>query len=146
MTTPDRNDTLRTDERTDQPSTADLAAVRTDADQQPAGDVADGSTASTSDMSGMQDDARRPLFAEQELDGYRSRWQTVQVRFVDDPRDTVKEADALVAELMQRLAQTFSEERSNLEGQWERGTDVSTEDLRVAMQRYRSFFDRLLAA
>ena len=94
----------------------------------------------------MQDDERRPLFAEQELDGYRSRWQTVQVRFVDDPRDTVKEADALVAELMQRLAQTFSEERSNLEGQWERGTDVSTEDLRVAMQRYRSFFDRLLAA
>jgi len=141
--TPDRDDTPRTDDRTDQPSTADLAAVRTDADEQPAGDVMDGSTSSTSDM---QDDARRPLFAEQELDGYRSRWQTVQVRFVDDPRDTVKEADALVAELMQRLAQTFSEERSDLEGQWERGTDVSTEDLRVAMQRYRSFFDRLLAA
>jgi hypothetical protein len=143
MMTPDRDDTLRTDDRTDQPSTADLAAVRTDADEQPADDVMDGSTSSTSDM---QDDARRPLFAEQELDGYRSRWQTVQVRFVDDPRDTVKEADALVAELMQRLAQTFSVERSNLEGQWERGTDVSTEDLRVAMQRYRSFFDRLLAA
>ena len=143
MMTPDRDDTPRTDDRTDQPSTADLAAVRTDADGQPAGEVTEGSTSSTSDM---QDDARRPLFAEQELDGYRSRWQTVQVRFVDDPRDTVKEADALVAELMQRLAQTFSEERSNLEGQWERGTDVSTEDLRVAMQRYRSFFDRLLAA
>jgi hypothetical protein len=143
MMTPDRDDTLRTDDRTDQPSTADLAAVRTDADGQPAGEVTEGATSSTSDM---QDDERRPLFAEQELDGYRSRWQTVQVRFVDDPRDTVKEADALVAELMQRLAQTFSEERSNLEGQWERGTDVSTEDLRVAMQRYRSFFDRLLAA
>jgi hypothetical protein len=143
MTTPDRADTLRNDDGTDQPSTADLAAVRTDADDQPAGDVTEAPTSSTSDT---HDDARRPLFAEQELDGYRSRWQTVQVRFVDDPRDTVKEADALVAELMQRLAQTFSEERSNLEGQWERGTDVSTEDLRVAMQRYRSFFDRLLAA
>jgi hypothetical protein len=144
MMTPDRDDTLRTDDATEQPSTADLAAVRTDGDDT----RVDATTtdASTASMSGSQDDARRPLFAEQELDGYRSRWQTVQVRFVDDPRDTVKEADALVAELMQRLSQTFAEERSNLEGQWERGTDVSTEDLRVAMQRYRSFFDRLLAA
>ena len=142
MMTPDRDDTLRTDDATEQPSTADLAAVGTDGDAQ---DTTSRDTADST-MSDGQDDARRPLFAEQELDGYRSRWQTVQVRFVDDPRDTVKEADALVAELMQRLAQTFAEERSNLEGQWERGTDVSTEDLRVAMQRYRSFFDRLLAA
>jgi hypothetical protein len=70
----------------------------------------------------------------------------VQVGFVDDPQGTVKEADTLVAELMQRLAQTFAEERASLESQWERGTDVSTEDLRVTIQRYRSFFDRLLAA
>ena len=89
---------------------------------------------------------RRLYLDNEELDGYRQRWQVVQVRFVDEPRDTVKQADALVAELMQRLAQTFAEERSNLESQWERGSDVSTEDLRVAMQRYRSFFDRLLAA
>ena len=70
----------------------------------------------------------------------------MQVGFVDEPRGSVQEADALVAELMQRLAQTFSDERTSLEAQWEQGADVSTEDLRVAMQRYRSFFDRLLRA
>jgi hypothetical protein len=92
------------------------------------------------------DDARRPLLPENDLAGYRSRWDAVQVRFVDEPRDSVKEADALVADLMQRLAETFAEERTSLEQHWEQGTDVSTEDLRIAMQRYRSFFDRLLAA
>ena len=66
--------------------------------------------------------------------------------FVDEPRQAVEEADALVADLMTRLAQSFSEERKGLEGQWDRGDDVSTEDLRVALQRYRTFFDRLLAA
>ena len=55
-------------------------------------------------------------------------------------------ADQLVAEIMQRLAESFARERSDLEQQWDRGEDVSTEDLRVALQRYRSFFQRLLAA
>ena len=64
----------------------------------------------------------------------------------EEPRQAVEEADALVADLMTRLAQSFSEERKGLEGQWDRGDDVSTEDLRIALQRYRSFFDRLLAA
>jgi hypothetical protein len=89
---------------------------------------------------------RRPLLADEELDGFRGRWDAVQVGFVDEPRGSVQQADALVAELMQRLAQTFSDERTSLESQWEQGADVSTEDLRVAMQRYRSFFDRLLTA
>jgi hypothetical protein len=88
----------------------------------------------------------RPLLADEELDGFRGRWDAVQVGFVDEPRGSVQQADALVAELMQRLAQTFSDERTSLESQWEQGADVSTEDLRVAMQRYRSFFDRLLRA
>jgi hypothetical protein len=66
--------------------------------------------------------------------------------FVDEPRRAVEQADALVADLMQRLASVFSDERKSLEGQWDRGDDVSTEDLRVALQRYRSFFDRLLSA
>jgi hypothetical protein len=92
------------------------------------------------------EEQRRPLLADEELDGFRVRWDAVQVGFVDEPRGSVQEADALVAELMQRLAQTFSDERTSLESQWEQGTDVSTEDLRVAMQRYRSFFDRLLRA
>jgi hypothetical protein len=69
-----------------------------------------------------------------------------QTSFVDEPRRTVEEGDTLVAELMQRLANSFAEERQSLETQWDRGDDVSTEDLRVALQRYRSFFDRLLSA
>ena len=89
---------------------------------------------------------RRPLFDDDELGTYRSRWDEVQARFVDDPRGTVKEADALVNDVMQRLTQTFTDERSSLESQWSEGKDVSTEDLRIAMQRYRSFFARLLAA
>jgi len=88
----------------------------------------------------------RPLLEDEELDGFRGRWDAVQVGFVDEPRGSVQQADALVAELMRRLAQTFSDERTSLESQWEQGADVSTEDLRVAMQRYRSFFDRLLRA
>jgi hypothetical protein len=91
-------------------------------------------------------DERRPLFDDDELGTYRSRWDQMQARFVDDPRGTVKEADALVNDLMQRLTQTFTDERSTLESQWSEGKDASTEDLRVAMQRYRSFFARLLAA
>ena len=88
----------------------------------------------------------RPLLVDEELDGFRGRWDAVQVGFVDEPRGSVQQADALVAELMQRLAKTFSDERTSLESQWEQGADVSTEDLRVALQRYRSFFDRLLRA
>jgi hypothetical protein len=92
------------------------------------------------------EEQRRALLADEELDGFRGRWDAVQVGFVDEPRGSVQQADALVAELMQRLAQTFSDERTYLESQWEQGADVSTEDLRVALQRYRSFFDRLLRA
>jgi hypothetical protein len=77
---------------------------------------------------------------------YRSRWNDLQTQFVDDPRDTVATADALVAELMQELASGFNDARTRLEERWSRGDDVSTEDLRVALQRYRSFFERLLAA
>ena len=91
-------------------------------------------------------DERRPLFDDDELGTYRSRWGEVQARFVDDPRGTVKDADALVNDVMQQLTRTFTDERSSLESQWSEGKDASTEDLRVAMQRYRSFFARLLAA
>jgi hypothetical protein len=89
---------------------------------------------------------REPLFEAADRDSFGERWTSVQAAFVDDPRDAVKEADTLVAELMKRLAKTFSEERSRLESQWDNDEDVSTEDLRIALQRYRSFFDRLLSA
>ena len=86
------------------------------------------------------------LLADEDVGGFRSRWSEIQVRFVDEPRGSVQKADGLVAEMMGRLTQMFSEERTRLEGQWERGDDVSTEDLRIALQRYRSFFERLLSA
>ncbi len=88
----------------------------------------------------------QPLFAETEVTELRGRWTGVQTAFVDEPRHAVEEADKLVATVMQRLADGFASERANLEKQWDRGDNVSTEDLRVALQRYRSFFDRLLAA
>jgi hypothetical protein len=90
--------------------------------------------------------AGRPLFDADEGAELRDRWGAIQTGFVDEPRQAVEEADALVADLMRRLAQSFSEERKGLEGQWDRGDDVSTEDLRVALRRYRSFFTRLLSA
>lgn len=87
-----------------------------------------------------------PLFADEERSDLQQRWEALQTRFVDDPKTTVEEADQLVADLMQRLAESFAQERSSLEAQWSRGDDVSTEDLRVSLQRYRSFFERLLSA
>jgi hypothetical protein len=85
-----------------------------------------------------------PLFSESEMRNFRSEWSKVQTGFVDEPRQTVEDADKLVASVMQRLAEGFANERSGLEKQWDRGDNVSTEDLRVALQLYRSFFDRLL--
>ncbi|MFD8706736.1 hypothetical protein ACFV1W_29740 [Kitasatospora sp. NPDC059648] len=87
---------------------------------------------------------REPLLPAAETQELRERWQQVQTDFVDDPRQAVHTADALVADLMQRLAASFAERRSSLEGQWNRGDEVETEELRVALQQYRTFFNRLL--
>jgi hypothetical protein len=92
------------------------------------------------------DVAPTPLFSQTDVSDLRGRWTKVQTGFVDEPRRAVAEADKLVATVMQRLAEAFASERASLEKQWESGDNVSTEDLRVAMQRYRSFFDRLLNA
>lgn len=89
---------------------------------------------------------RGPLLPDEQTERFNARWQEIQASFVDEPRDSVARADALVADLMQRLAAGFSDERERLERQWDSGDDVSTEDLRVALTRYRSFFDRLLSA
>jgi hypothetical protein len=86
-----------------------------------------------------------PLFDESVDHDFRDRWREIQTGFVDEPRHAVEQADGLVAELMQRLAQNFSEQRNNLEHQWDASDKVSTEDLRVALTRYRSFFERLLS-
>jgi hypothetical protein len=87
-----------------------------------------------------------PLLAGENAEAFRARWTDIQNGFVDAPRQAVEQADGLTAELMQHLAKTFADERGRLEGQWDRGDDVSTDDLRAAFQRYRSFFERLLAA
>lgn len=84
------------------------------------------------------------LFRPEEAGQFRTRWTDVQGGFVDSPRSAVERADSLVAETMKRLAEMFAEERAKLETQWDRGDNVTTEDLRVALQRYRAFFDRLL--
>jgi len=86
-----------------------------------------------------------PLLPQDFTQDLRNRWQDAQAGFVDEPRTAVQHADELVAQAMKRLAETFADERQKLEAQWDRGGDVSTEDLRLALQRYRSFFQRLLS-
>ena len=86
-----------------------------------------------------------PLFAAKDAEGYRSRWQDVQARFVDAPRESVEAADTLVAEVIKQLATVFAEQQKQLESAIEREGKLSTEELRIALQRYRSFFDRLLS-
>jgi hypothetical protein len=87
-----------------------------------------------------------PLLPGSDADSFRERWHDLQTRFVDDPREAVEGAHKLVGELMQQLAQSFARERDGLEAQWAEGGEPSTEDLRIALQRYRSFFERLLSS
>src|ERR687886_174647 len=118
------------------------------ADDRPAPAAATAAAAGTGEGTatgdtGTGDGDAAPLLADAE--GFQARWEEIQVRFVDEPRGAVEDADALVATVMQRLAEGFAQERERLEAQWGRGEDISTEDLRVALQRYRSFFRRLLS-
>jgi hypothetical protein len=86
-----------------------------------------------------------PLFVGEETARMRAEWDAIQASFVDEPRQAVEAADRLVATAIRRLAEVFAEEKGRLEGQWDRGGDVSTEDLRQALRRYRSFFGRVLS-
>ena len=101
--------------------------------------------ASATDL-GAGGQAPAQLLEGDEMQSMRARWKDIQAEFVDEPRTAVQDADALVAELMQRLAQMFASERDQLESRWAGGDEVSTEDLRNGLRRYRSFFERLLAA
>lgn len=91
------------------------------------------------------DEQAGALFSPEEAKDFRSRWEAIQASFVDEPRQVVEQADTLVAVAIKRLAEMFAAERTKLEGQWDRGDNVSTEDLRLALRRYRSFFGRLLS-
>lgn len=135
---PDAEEQTSPADRDERPGTADIAAggVRENEADKDEGEL----------RRGEDSDEREPLLDEDATTDVRGRWVTIQASFVDEPRRAVQEADALVADLMKRLADSFATERGALEGQWDRGDEVSTEELRIALQRYRSFFDRLLSA
>jgi hypothetical protein len=85
------------------------------------------------------------LVPKQQCDELRSRWNTIQTSFIDEPRRAVKDADALVLAATKQLTDAFTERRNQLEKQWSRGDEVSTEELRLALQQYRAFFSRLMS-
>ncbi|MEU6072090.1 hypothetical protein ABZ864_48650 [Streptomyces sp. NPDC047082] len=132
--------------------------------QSPADNEREGSTSSdsdatadttgspgTTDAPGMPDtsdssvDEAPQLLTQGEDRDFRNRWQEIQNKFVDDPREAVHDADTLVADVMQTLATTFAQHKKDLEDQWGQGKQVDTEELRRALRRYRSFFNRLLS-
>ena len=94
---------------------------------------------------GSRDQNTGPLLAPDRLDDMRTRWETIQTGFVDDPQISVQQADELVAMAIKQLAESFAQERAKLEQEWSKGNNVSTEDLRQGLRRYRAFFRRLLS-
>ncbi|GHI09870.1 hypothetical protein AQI88_15860 [Streptomyces cellostaticus] len=133
-------------------STATAETERPDHESAGAPDAEAASSAPvTSDASGTEsarggtDDETPPLLTDDEERGYRDRWQDIQSRFVDDPREAVHDADALAADVMQTLATAFALHKKDLEGTWSQGQRVDTEELRGALRRYRSFLNRLLS-
>jgi hypothetical protein len=140
---------FRTSDIAQAPDRAGTASERTDDDAQARGTVGEPEGAQSEGApseDARPDGAAAPLIPSEEADRVREQWGQVQGEFVDQPRAAVEQADRLVADLMQRLAAQFSETRSDLERRWDGQEDVSTEDLRVAMTQYRSFFERLLQA
>ncbi len=135
-------------------STADLAATSVNREarqgekehspKEPESVIALGE-ASTERAPNQDSEELVPLFSESSVRDLRSQWTALQSGFVDEPRHSVEQADELVARVMKDMAETFSAERSKLERQWEQGDKISTEDLRLVLRRYRSFFDRFLS-
>jgi hypothetical protein len=132
-------ETAADDRSTEQLSTAAIAGRGATDHESSAGEAA------RDHRSNMPEPKVAPLFSDDAAGDLRERWTDVQAGFVDEPKTAVEQADALVAEVMKRLADSFATERQALEQQWSSGDDASTEDLRVALRRYHSFFDRLLS-
>ena len=130
-------------ERSDNLTTADLAA----ASETAALERADGNyQVETRSMDAANEEERlAPLFSEDAAKDFRARWSAVQSSFVDDPKQAVRQGDELVAQVMKNLAESFSNERAKLEAQLDQTDKASTENLRLALRRYRSFFERLLS-
>ena len=133
-----------TSEAQDEPSTARVESPveQTQPFTPPTEASTQGNEASASDA---ESPTEKSLFDDNLLEGLRARWDDVQASFVDDPRECVQKADGLVADVVDKLVTGFADARSRLEEQWARGEDASTEDLRVALKRYREFFQRLLS-
>ncbi len=103
------------------------------------------STTESATTESTEDDGEHTLFDDTDVERFRDSWQGIQTAFVDDPRRAVKEADELVAVVIQNLASTFADHKKELESAWSQG-EPATEDLRIALRRYRSFFNQLLRA
>lgn len=91
------------------------------------------------------DESIAPFISREEAENLRTRWNEIQIKFVDEPNSAVHQADALVTEVIEKITRKFADERSSVESQWDKSVDASTEDLRKALQRFRSFFNRLVA-
>jgi hypothetical protein len=138
-------------------TTADLAGVRDQNERmmeldaraaaqtgmEPRGDASRAAAGTATAPAKIEEDLG-PLFSAGEAEDFRQQWNRIQGAFVDEPRQAVEDADRLIAQTMKRLAEVFADERQKLEHQWDQGDNVSTEELRVALRRYRSFFSRLL--
>ena len=127
------------------PHEIDIREERRERERLSTADLAAANSASTVTIAKAAPEPNLPLFALYDTQNFRSRWEKIQIGFVDEPRKAVEQADELVASAIKRLAEVFAAERNKLEGEWDKSDNVSTEDLRVALRRYRSFFDRLLS-
>jgi hypothetical protein len=122
-----------------QPSTAELTTATDDHHDQ---DRLDDAPARVAE----DDESSARLFRPEAAERFRVEWQQIQTRFVDDPKDAVQGADHLLAEVLQSLTGTVTERKHELEGQWHGESETLTEDLRLALRRYRSFVNHLLDA
>jgi hypothetical protein len=156
--TPDQDAAVDNPARSEtRPSTADVAAAgsgeqpkqrspnQDSAQQAEAAEAREQPAEEPRPSASAERDEQTPLLAVDASEQFKVRWREVQADFVDDPRSAVARADELVAEVMKRVAEEFARERSGLEDQWNQDGEASTEDLRQAFQRYRSFFSRLLS-
>src|SRR4029079_12837224 len=149
METPTSTRDLVGDDRRDEPRPVDRdrrgdndAAEASRVDDETRETTTRSGTAGFAERSETATDDSPELLPRDQNAEFQTRWEKIQTGFVDEPRQTVEQADELVAEVIKRLAEGFATERERLEGQWGRGEDLSTEDLRVTLQRYRGFFQR----
>lgn len=108
----------------------------------PQGQVAGGTAAHGSSADA---DAPAGLFDQREVSEFSDRWEDIQVRFVDQPQESVAAADKLVDDVVTTVTTRLGDQRRQLESQWQREEEVSTEQLRQSLQRYHALFDRLLS-